>query len=412
MPPGDPAGAGVQRLQAPHLEPATPAARAPREAARRSGRRRRPMVLGVNGIRLTTQPSGVGRAVAAILECLAEGDHPFGAVRVYTPAPLHPDVSLPDEIDHVVLPSRLPLGLWEQIVLPRAHGDDALLLCPSYVAPMVARSPILLIHHGSYEGYPEAFPWWTRNRARAIYTLSARRATRISTVSEHSKRDIVRFYGVAPDKISVIPEGVDTALFRPIDDPPRLARWRAERFGGDVPFFLYIGKPSRRRNLPALIRAFGLLKRETGMPHKLLLVGMSLPGSPVEPVIAEMGLEREVVTWGFASHEDIALAYNAATALAYPSSYEGFGMPVLEAMACGTPAVALDNTAFPEFAGGIALLLEDARVDTLKEALRAAAEDTAWRARAAQEGPARAALYDWGRVTGQYVELMRRTLSS
>ena len=93
-----------------------------------------------------------------------------------------------------MLPTRCSLAWWEQVTLARAHGRRGLLLCPSYVIPLLARSPTFLIHHGSYEGYPQAFSWWALNKARAIYTLSAWRADGVSTVSEYSRRDMVRYY--------------------------------------------------------------------------------------------------------------------------------------------------------------------------------------------------------------------------
>lgn len=367
------------------------------------------MIVGVNGIRLVGHRSGVGRAIEAFLRNLDRVDHPFSDVRVYTPSPLPDAGCFPAVVRNIVLPSPLPLALWEQFVLLRAHGSRDLLLCPSYVMPLLARCPTLVVHHGSYEGYPQAFSWWTLTKARAIYQLSARRATLVSTVSQHSKQDIVRFYGVRPEKIRVIPDGVDTGLFRPIDDAPGLAAWRRANLGEDVPFLLYVGRPSRRRNLPNLFRAFGRLKRERHLPHKLVLIGTVLAGIPIEPLmgeLGELGLDNEIVRVPYASHEDIAVAFNACDVFVYPSSYEGFGMPVLEAMACGTPAIALDNTAFPEFAGGVARLLPDAEVGTLMDAISELLADDAERARMRREGPRRAAEYDWRLVTRRYVDLL------
>jgi glycosyltransferase involved in cell wall biosynthesis len=365
------------------------------------------MILGINGIRLVRQRSGVARCIEAILRNLGELEHPFREIRVYTPLPLDRDIHLPAGAVNVVLPSRLPLALWEQISLPRAHGRCGLLLCPSYVIPLWARCPTFLIHHGSYEGYPQAFDWWTLNKARAIYTLSAWRATAVSTVSEYSRRDMGRYYGLSPEAIQVVPEGVDTRLFRPLHQAEALARWRMTLFGSDVPFLCYVGKPTERRNLTALIRAFALLKGRRQLPHHLLIVGADLPGdSPFRRVITELGLEREVVVRGYASHEEMVLVYNAADLLVYPSSYEGFGMPVLEAMACGTPVIALNNTAFPEFAGGVAHLLPDAQVETLAAGIWDVLQDPVWRARMAADGPRRAQAYDWRRVTRRYLDLL------
>ena len=365
------------------------------------------MILGINGIRLVAQRSGVARCIEALLRNLDELDHPFTEIRVYTPIALDDRTYLPAGAINIVLPSSLPLALWEQITLPRAHGRRGLLLCPSYVIPLFARCPTFLIHHGSYEGYPQAFDWWTLNKARAIYTLSARHATAVSTVSEYSRRDMAHFYWMSADRISVVPEGVDTRLFRPLQDQAELSRWRCALFGIDVPYITYVGKPTERRNLSALIRAFAELKTKHRLPHKFLIVGADLPGtSPFRRVIAELGLDNEVVIRGHATHEEMVSVYNAAALFIYPSSYEGFGMPVLEAMACGTPVIALNNTAFPEFAGGVAHLLPDARIETLVDGMRHVLSDEALRERMARDGPQRAADYDWRLVTRRYLDLM------
>ena len=362
----------------------TPASRCPR------GR-----ILGVNGIRLLGRRTGVGRSIEALLRALADLRHPFERIDVYTPAPLPGDVRLPAIARSVVLPSHLSLGLWEQLVLPRAHGQKQVLLSPSNVVPLLARCPTFLIHHGSYEGYPEAFPWWPRTKARLLYQASARRATRMATVSEHSKRDVVRFYGVPAEKVDVIPPGVDLDVFHPMADAERLATFRREVLGDDLPFLLYVGNPTRRRNLPALIQAFAALKREASLPHRLLLIGVRPDEPSIAPAVHELGLRREVVALPYAPHEEIALAYNAAEMLIYPSSYEGFGMPVLEAMACGTPAIALDRTSFPEFAGGVALLLSDATIETLKAGILELHRDAARRREMSRAGPERARRYEW-----------------
>jgi glycosyltransferase involved in cell wall biosynthesis len=371
------------------------------------------MILGVNGIRLIGKRSGVGRCIEAVLRCMDEVEHPFREIRVYTPEPLGEDVVLPSLATNVVLRSPLPLAMWEQFVLLKAHGSKNLLFCPSYVIPLLAKCPTLLVHHGSYEGYPQAFSWWTLNKARAIYSLSAKRAASVSTVSEYSKKDMVHYYGVKPDRIAVVPEGVDTRLFRPLADPERLAKWRTEVFGSDVPYIVYVGKPTERRNLSPLIRAFAQLKKEKQLPHKLLLVGMDLPGtSPFRRVIEELDLEDEVVIRGYASHEEMVVIYNATDLFIYPSSYEGFGMPVLEAMACGAPVITLNNTVFPEFAGGVAHLLKDAEIETLKEGIEAVLSDPTWRAQMAKAGPERAASYDWRLITRRYIDLMTPLLNA
>jgi glycosyltransferase involved in cell wall biosynthesis len=367
------------------------------------------LILGVNGIRLIGQRSGVARAIEAVLSCLGEMEHPFDQIRVYSPRPIDPGVRLPQNASNVVLPSRLPPGLWEQITLLRAHGSRDVLFCPSYTMPLFARCPTLLAHHGSYEGYKDAaqvFSAWTRLKARVMYDLSAHRAMLVSTVSRYSQQDMAHFYRMDPARIHIIPEGVDTRRFKPLNDPKACSAWRRKVFGEDCLFILYVGKPTKRRNLPNLLRAFAQLKRQEGLPHRLLLIGSSLPGTSFADEIRRLGLESDIVDLPYAEHDEIVLAYNACEMLVYPSSYEGFGMPVLEAMACGTPVIALDNTAFPEFAGGVAMLLPDAQPNALAEGMLKTIRNPSIRARMAEAGPQRAASYDWHLVTQMYLDLL------
>lgn len=367
------------------------------------------MILGVNGIRLVRNRSGVARAIEALLDTFAKLDQPFNDIRVYTPEPLDASVRLPAIARNVVVASRLPPSLWEQIALPRAHGSRNVLFCPSYVAPVLARCPTLVTHHGSYEGYAdrrEVFHWWPRSKARIAYQLSARCADVVTTVSQYSRGDMVRFYGIAAERVHVIPDGVDTALFRPIDDPAAMAAWRRRILGADTPFLLYVGKPTRRRNLPSLLQAFARLKREARLEHKLVLIGTALPGTSFAAQIERLGLEDSVVAVPHAPHAEVALAYNACSLMIYPSSYEGFGMPVLEAMACGAPVIALNNTSFPEFATDVAELLPDSRVETLMAGIRGVLGDSDLRRRMRKEGPERAANYDWAIVARRYLDLL------
>src|SRR5262249_40298996 len=144
--------------------------------------------LGVNGIRLVAPISGVARYIENMLRCWSQVELPFCETRVYSPRPLPTQVVLPSKVQSVVVPSRAPYAVWEQFHLPRQHGSRGVLFCPSYVAPIWTKCPLVVVHHGSYEAYPQAFPWWRRQKAYWAYKYSARRADRLITVSEHSKR--------------------------------------------------------------------------------------------------------------------------------------------------------------------------------------------------------------------------------
>lgn len=364
------------------------------------------MELGINGIRLVRNRSGVGRYTEYLLRCWEKIDHPFQRIKVYSPEAI--DLDLPEKMENVVVPKTrgLPNAYWEQVQLPRAHGSRSLLFCPSYVCPLFTDCRIVLIHHGSYERYPLDFTWWQRKKSKALYKASAKKADRIITVSESSKRDIIEFYGIGPEKITVIPPGVDSRLFKPNGDSVFISRVRKKYLQEDIPYILYVGKFSRRRNILSLIKAFMSLKREKGIPHKLILVGADIKGEPVTKLIGKHRLEQDVIHLSHTAHEELVGLYQACDLFIYPSSYEGFGMPVLEAMACGVPAIAIKCTSFLEFADGVAYLAEDGSEESLHQALDKVLHDQAMREQMKKDGPPRSQDYQWDAIALKTMDIL------
>ena len=362
------------------------------------------MELGLNGIRLVGKRSGVGRYIEYLIKCWEFIEHPFDKIKVYTPRSV--DIKMSSGIDNVVIPTHMPNFYWEQILMPKAHGRNSLLFCPSYVLPFLAQGKIVLTHLGSYERYPDDFTLWQKRKSKAIYKASARKADLIITVSESSKRDIIEFYGVDPDKITVIPLGVDTGLFKPKDDELHHSMIRRKYTGQDVPFVLYVGKFSRRRNIPSLIKAFISLKREKSIPHKLLLVGTDIKGDPIKRLIRDEHLEKDIIHIHHTSHKELVFLYQACDLFIYPSSYEGFGIPVLEAMACGVPVITLRNTAFMEFANGVAYLANDGTPGILSDAIGRVLCDESMKERMRRQGPIRAKDYEWSNIASKTMDIL------
>ncbi len=365
----------------------------------------RTMDLGINGIRLMGKRYGVGRYIEYLLRHWAGMACPFDRIRFYTPGGLDESLELPTGIEHQIIPSSLPNAYWEQVVLPRHHGRKDLLFCPSYVSPLAARCRTVVTHLGSYEALPTAFPWYERVKTRLIYQLSAKKADLVITVSESSRADITRYYGVPPEKIKVIPLGVDPA-FRPLDDPDVLQRIRRRYWGTTRPYILFVGKLSKRRNIPQLISAFAKLANERRIPHGLLLVGQDPVGQNIPQLVKSLGVEDAVVQREFATHEELIDIYRAADLFVYPSSYEGFGIPVLEAMACGVPAIALNNSAFLEFADGAAYLAKDGSVDELYRAIDTVLLSPNLRAQLRRAGIQRAQDFGWEGIARQTMEAL------
>ncbi|CAN5907902.1 glycosyltransferase family 1 protein [soil metagenome] len=364
------------------------------------------MRLGVNGLRLTGARLGVGRYLEYLLRWWPTLEHPFSEIAVYTPEIPADPIALQDPIRLELLGPSVPAALWEHLVLPLRKPRDDLFFCPSYVVPLLTRSrPLVVTHLGSYEAIPSAFPWWERTKAHALYRHSCRRADMVITVSESSRHDIMRFYGIAPERIRVIPLGVDER-FQPLEDAARLEARRRSYFADGRPYLLFVGKLSARRHIPELVEGFVRLVRRVRLPHGLVLIGPDSSGQDVPRLAARLGARERVVHRAFAGHEELVEAYNAADLFIYPSDYEGFGVPVLEAIACGTPAIALNNSAFPEFAGGIAHFARDGSVEGLEEAMETVLFSGEIRARSRQEGPRRAESYRWPDIARRTMEIL------
>jgi glycosyltransferase involved in cell wall biosynthesis len=361
--------------------------------------------LVINGVRLTGKRYGVGRYIEYLLHHWRESEHPFDRIVVYTPRPLEESVQLPARAELRIVPTRNSDAYWEQLLLPRLRRRHDLLFCPSYVAPLLGGGKTVLTHLGSYEVIPDAYPALQRWKNRWLYQLSARRADRVITVSESSKTNIVRFYGLAPEKIDVIYLGVDP-IFRPIDDSEQPAAVRRAFVGDDRPFILFVGKLSKRRHIPELIGAFARLKRAHDLPHSLLLVGTDIVEQNVHRLASERGVEADVIHREFVSHEELPFLYNAADLFIYPSAYEGFGIPVLESMACGTPTITLRNSSFLEFATDVAYLADDGSEDVLLAAMEQVLFSEELRSYMRAAGPERAKAFGWASIARDTMKVL------
>jgi len=310
-------------------------------------------------------------------------------------------------------PTRTPAVriFWEQLVQPVAlhRGKVDLLHALAFAGPLVTPCPfVVTIYDLSFFRYPEAFRPWNRWYLSFFTALSARRARRVIAISENTKRDVVNVLGVSPDRVDVVYCGVDSD-FRPLP-AAEVARFRGERALPDR-FILFLGTLEPRKNVQKLVQAYGHWRvAESEVPKLVVAGGKGWYYDQIFAEVERLGLTGEVIFPGYVVQGELPLWYNAADLFVYPSRYEGFGLPVLEAMACGTPVVTTHVASLPEVAGDAALLVSPDDESQLLEAMRRALSDGSLRQEMVIKGLAHASDFSWARTAVQTLDTYDRAL--
>jgi alpha-1,3-rhamnosyl/mannosyltransferase len=307
------------------------------------------------------------------------------------------------------LPQRPTLYL-DQILLPRVlrQVGATLFFSPYYKAPLVAPCPTVVTIH---DLIPLQFPAYTRGVWRLYATafrpwagLLARRAAAVITDSEQSRLELISVLGLRPARIHAIPIGIGDE-FRP-GFPPQAVASAVARYGIHGPYLLSVGNFLPHKNLPRLVEAYSTLPQARRDQIRLVMAGTPGGQGPARPVNQATLLRLGVLLPGFIAPEDLPLLYAGATALVCPSLAEGFGLPVLEAMACGTPVVCARAGALPEVAGDAALYVEPTDVESIVAGLKRILEDAALRRDLSARGLARARLFEACKTTARLVDLL------
>jgi glycosyltransferase involved in cell wall biosynthesis len=282
---------------------------------------------------------------------------------------------------------------WEQTLFPArlATLRPDLLHGLAYASPLAWKGPsVLTIYDLSFLRFPSAFNLGNRLYLSAITRVSARRARRITTISEHSKADVTRLLGIPAARVDVTYPAAD-AHYRLL--PPEQVE--AFRRAKDLPevFAFSVGTLEPRKNLAGLLDAYALLS--SPRPPLYLAGGAGWRYMPIFEKVRRLGLERDVRFIGYVPEEDLPLWYNAARLFAYPSLYEGFGLPVLEAMACGTPVITSNAASIPEVAGEAAALVPPTDSLRLAEEIQRVLDDPALRTAMRTAGLDQSTRFSW-----------------
>ena len=387
------------------------------------------MRIGINALFLQKPTTGMGQHLLHLLEgldSLAEPDQDYTLLaprfrRAYTVrAP-----QLSDRFREVEVVSALArLGenveqvWWEQVGIVRAGSREKidLLHCPYWSNPVWSPWPTVVTVHDVIQFVLPEYAW--RKISRMYFSLvsaGARRADAVITVSECSKHDIVKLLGLPPESVHVIGNAVDASSVYPVRDAWLLASVR-ERYGIGLRFILYFGGFDMRKNVPRIIEAYSRLPEHLQREYQLVIAGRYQHlGHPLYPdprvTVQNLGLENQVVFTGQFREQDKAPLLSAATIFAFPSLYEGFGIPVLEAMACGTPVVTSNLSALPEVAGDAGLLVDPYDPDAICNAFAELLENQGRRDELSRRGLERARHFTWHEVAEQTVRVYRQVLS-
>jgi glycosyltransferase involved in cell wall biosynthesis len=281
-----------------------------------------------------------------------------------------------------------------------------------YVLPPLLRGKaVVTIHDIIHLLYPQFLPSRAAHiYARAMIRRALRRADRIITVSYNSKRDLVDYFSVPPSRIEVIYNGVSPRFHPRIE-----ARERervAEKYSLPRPYLLFLGGEKPHKNVQGVLRAFAEAIRRTPLSHALALAG-PLPknSARLEALIAALDLNERVCRPGVVEEEDLPGMFAGADIFLYPTLYEGFGLPVVEAMACGTPVLTSATSALQEVAGGYAYLVDPMDVDAISRGIVALMTDGQLRSDLVELGKKRALDFSWDKAAERTLEVYRTALT-
>lgn len=362
------------------------------------------------------QVAGIGRYTRGLVSALAELDRE-NRYTLFCVGQAPTDMALPENFSVRTsnIPSRWLTTGWHRFGLPlaveRLAGDCDVFHSTDFTLPPLrdARG-VVTVHDLSFLRLPEhADPGLRAYLTKAVPRAVAR-AQRVLADSQNTKADLVELLGVDAEKVTVVPGGVE-ARFRPVRDTVKLGEVRT-RYALPQWFILAVGTIEPRKNLTRLIAAYAQMRRQTGLPHQLVIAGK--PGWLYEGIyekVAKEGLGEYVQFAGYVADEDLPALYTLADLLAFPSLYEGFGLPPLEAMACGTPVVTSNRASLPEAVGSAALQVDAEDNDALADAMARVLGNAHLRMRLVDLGRAQAARFTWKAAAEKLLEAYHLTVT-
>lgn len=370
------------------------------------------MRIAIDASTISTQ-GGPRTYVLGLLEALLKLDHENSYTVFYND---RSHLGRFPQAQEIVLPGKTPLArLWrEHLLLPQACRRERidLLHCPKSAIPFRSPCPVVVTLHDLIPiKHPETEKLAAQVYWRLQIPIAARRSNFIITDSEHARKEIMTDFLVPAERIRAVMLGFNPDMNREPDQST--SRKVSAKYNLPDDYILYVGTIQPRKNLGTLIEAFNLLKQDRDISHKLVIVGRK--GWLYEQLfkrIHELGLDEEILFTGFVPDEELPSIYGRAGVFVYLSLFEGFGLPPLEAMACGVPVITSNTTSLPEVVGNAGITLPPTDVARVSEALRQIICDKELRTTMRQKGLKQARLFSWEATARETLEIYKTVLST
>lgn len=298
--------------------------------------------------------------------------------------------------------------LWHiYLVIVLRHQKLDIIHNPAQVPTLfkIWQKSVITVHDITPFLYPEKHPFSRSFVNRLFFPITLKFANKIIAVSENTKKDLISYFGTPENKIKVIPNGVDKS-FQLLDyeDIDKVKNKYSLRF----PFILYVGTLEPRKNIPSLIMAFNKLK-EKKITHRLVIAGKKgWKYKDIFKIISKLNLQNDIIFTGYVSDEDLPGLYNAADLFVYPSIYEGFGLPPLEAMACGTPVITSNTSSLPEVVGNAGIMIDPLDIESFAESMYKVISNEDLKIKMRKKGLERAKLFSWEKCAKEVMDTYQK----
>ena len=365
------------------------------------------MIIGIDAHSLEVKRTGVGRVLINLIKQWDNFDNNLKFILYFKKEV--PELNLSDKFEKKLL--KAPIGiqsnaLFMHYLLPREAKKDKvdILFCPSYISPIFYKGKTALILHDIiYQAHPEMYNWpsfWDKILLKKFSKISAKKAKIIFTPSEFSKQEVIKHYQVNSDKVFNISWGIDND-FKKIEDNKELIEIK-EKYKIKDKFILYIGSIFNRRHLPEIIEAFKKISNKLNN-YQFLIVGTNYTNQKL--------FGKSILRHDYLKGQDLIALYNAADLTIYLSDYEGFGLPPLESIACGTPVITSNKASIPEVIGQAGIYIKDnTDINEISEAIYKGLTDYNLRQDLIEKGKEQIKKFSWQKSAKEILDVLLKNL--